>query len=147
MTEWTHLDAAAANSEGWDVFDSSGSANGAWQIQRLDCPDDWPSPPEKSIEEDGDAWTLVREGAAAGSPLHVRALAFIRENCSEEYVRIMIHPVGTVMNNATTERIGPHSLREVEPTEWWIEFETPLGVVHSDHVRDPDELFSIFGAT
>lgn len=67
---WTRADAAAASAEGWDLFDSSGSANGPWQVQSFDDQDD-------GITDDV-AMRLVRDGAAADpTGMHARVLAIL----------------------------------------------------------------------
>lgn len=87
--EWTDEDRRVANAEGWDVFDSYGSANGPWQIQRLD--------EEAILDNDTDAWELVKAKADAGSLVHCNALAFITEHNPQEAmaIRKWAEPKGT----------------------------------------------------
>jgi len=79
--EWTAEDRAAAEREGWDIFECQGSAAGVWQIQSFDDVDDelaavitanvgrvWGDDPE--------AWMHVW---GVASDLHAKALTFIRE--------------------------------------------------------------------
>lgn len=86
MTEWTGADSEQALGEGWDIFDSEGSDNGPWTIQRLDDPYHLPylGFTKPVFGSDPDAWIHVVALARGGSPLHQKALAFIRENNSLE---------------------------------------------------------------
>ena len=69
-----------ATSEGWGVFDSAGSDGGPWQIQRIDELEMFPS--------DDEAWVHVWTRAAEGSPVHRRALDYVREHNPPEYEAI-----------------------------------------------------------
>jgi hypothetical protein len=80
MIEWTNEDSRAAYDEGWDIFDSEGSQNGPWQIQKFDDPDSGP----QVFTEDTDAWVQVRTRASEGSALHIKALAFLRQYNPQE---------------------------------------------------------------
>jgi hypothetical protein len=73
--------AIAAALEGWGVFLCAGSANGRWQIQRFDAPDEG----EAELESDDAAWKLVREGSGAH---HVAARAFIQAHCPTAYAAL-----------------------------------------------------------
>lgn len=67
---WTRGDSAASSAEGWDLFDSSGSANGPWQVQSFDDQDD-------GINDD-EAMRRVRVGALADPHgVHARVLAIL----------------------------------------------------------------------
>lgn len=76
----------AALREGWVLSDTSGSENGPYQIQRVDCPEDWESGfPIPLLESDNDAWTIVLIGR---EPHHKAALEFIEESNPIEYEAI-----------------------------------------------------------
>ena len=77
ITEWTNEDSTLASAEGWDVFDSEGSANGPWQIQKRD--------ETSTFNQDTDAWRYVWQRAERGSLLHQRALEYIKEHNPPEY--------------------------------------------------------------
>jgi hypothetical protein len=81
----TEFDNRQAFSEGWGIFDCDGSENGPWQLQRLDEETPFPS--------DDEAWQYVVERAAASSPYHQCALAYLREhNRLEFYCIAKMHP-------------------------------------------------------
>lgn len=83
MSEWTADDAAKANAEGWDIFESFGSENGPWQLQKFDDPDWGPDAPSPyPFATDSDVWVHVRTG---NTPLHRKALAFLSEHNPQEY--------------------------------------------------------------
>lgn len=88
-TTWTDADSQAASLEGWDIWDSEGSQNGPWQIQKFDDTEEAAEQGFGILAEDTDSWVLVRTQAAAGSPLHQRALAFLAEHNPTEYEAIM----------------------------------------------------------
>lgn len=74
----------AAIKEGWDIFKCEGSANGTWQIQRLDTPNDFEDfvgevPPMIS---DREAWGKVMGGSEEH---HVVAREFIQTANPLEY--------------------------------------------------------------
>lgn len=82
---WSHAHSQAAIREGWDVFECSGSSNGAWQIQRIDSPEDVVGFDVEIplLLNDEAAWRIVCEGTA---PHHIAAREFIRsENPAEFY--------------------------------------------------------------
>lgn len=78
MAEWSKEDSEAALLEGWDIFDSHGSLNGPYQISTLEEPGllEWLGYTEKKFEDDTDVWNVV---GLEKTPLHQRAMAFIRE--------------------------------------------------------------------
>lgn len=75
---WTTADSKAANAEGWDVFDALGSANGRFQVCRIDDPEAWArrgdTPAVSLLAGDEAAWLLVLSGSAAH---HAKAREFI----------------------------------------------------------------------
>jgi hypothetical protein len=77
---WTAEDRAAADREGWDIFQCDGSGGGLWQIQKFDDVDDELAP--VIIENVGRLWETDTEAWlhiwTVPSDLHARALAFIR---------------------------------------------------------------------
>ena len=52
LDDWTAEDDRAAAREGWSLFESGGSADGASQIQRIDDPE----PGKTEIASDRAAW-------------------------------------------------------------------------------------------
>lgn len=89
---WPYECQETAMTEGWDLFDSQGSVDGPWQIQRIDFPEGWPpgcTPDPCPFEGDADAWVHVRTKAAEGSPLHIRVLWFLLVHHPAEYFRVM----------------------------------------------------------
>jgi hypothetical protein len=98
--DWTADDAAQAQAEGWDIFDSDGSDNGPWQLQSFDSPEDWdlaPSPYPFSSDED--VWRHVVSEASTGSRLHVKALAFLHiYNRPELDAIATLYPQGLVVD-------------------------------------------------
>lgn len=82
---WSRTHFAAASLEGWGVFECVGSANGPWQIQRLDDASDVPGAPQ--LDDDEAAWRRVLQG---GQPHHVAALAFLRAHNPIEYESVMV---------------------------------------------------------
>lgn len=86
---WSVDDSAAATREGWDLFECSGSEHGDFQLQRFDFPSDVDTAPKPyPFEEDDDVWRYVRTHAAAGSPLHRKALNILRLRNPAELARI-----------------------------------------------------------
>lgn len=79
------FDNTQAASEGWAIFECSGSSNGPWQICRDDSPDD---PKVTRLESDDAAWKLVWDRALAGSDYHKAALAYVLEHNPLEYACI-----------------------------------------------------------
>lgn len=69
-------------SEGWDIFEASGSANNTpFQLQKVDELDVFP--------DDDAAWRHVVREASHGSDLHVAALAFLAHESIQEFVYIV----------------------------------------------------------
>ena len=83
LNDWTAEDDRAAGLEGWNLFDSDGSADGTPQVQRIDSPE----PGETELDGDPDAWAILR--ADPGTPLHAKALAIIVNENPAEYARVM----------------------------------------------------------
>lgn len=83
---WSAAHARAALTEGWNIFESEGSAYGPWQIQRLDWAEETPG--AKQLEDDESAWNIVLTGTAAH---HAAALAFIRAHNPMDYETMMVH--------------------------------------------------------
>lgn len=71
---WLAEDQAAACREGWDIFECGDVNHEPYELEKIDTPDDedW-----VVLDDDMDAWRIVTEGAANGSPLHQRAIAFL----------------------------------------------------------------------
>jgi hypothetical protein len=84
---WTAEDQAAAEREGWDIFECDGSGGGPWQIQSFDDVDDELAPViianvGRLWEDDDQAWMFVW---AVRSELHAKALAFIHAMNPQEW--------------------------------------------------------------
>lgn len=79
--EWSTADSKAAEQEGWDIFDSKGSANGDWQLQKIDDP----SIPHPFVK-DQEAWVIVARGE---TELHRKAMAFLQLNNRQEWLAII----------------------------------------------------------
>lgn len=70
---WTAEHSAAAQAEGWDVFECIGSSHGQWQIQKVDA--------DNKLDCDDAAWRIV---ATRAKPHHVAAVAFIKAHNPQE---------------------------------------------------------------
>lgn len=70
---WTAEHSAAAQAEGWDIFECFGSSYGSWQVQNLD--------ESGKLTNDDDAWKIV---GAQTKPHHVAAIAFLRAHNPQE---------------------------------------------------------------
>lgn len=68
------------SSEGWDIFESAGSVDGPFQIQRND--------EDAVFADDSEAWRFVWDKAQGGSAYHKGALDWLREHNPGEVVRI-----------------------------------------------------------
>lgn len=80
IPEWYERYGGQANAEGWNIFDSHGSENGPWQIQRDDDMGQFPN--------DDAVWTYVWQRAQQGSVMHQEALEIIKEHNPQEYQSI-----------------------------------------------------------
>jgi hypothetical protein len=74
------------HSEGWDVFEASGSSQNdsgdrPFQLQRLD--------EEAILSDDVEAWKLVWRKAGEGSAPHAKALDFLNQHSPAEYAAIL----------------------------------------------------------
>lgn len=89
-TTWTRADSRAANAEGWDIFECDGSANGPYQLCKIDDPQEFTACYGTVFshiwEDDTDAWLYVREHPTA---LHSRALAYLKQVNPQEHDAIM----------------------------------------------------------
>lgn len=74
------FDNAQAGNEGWGIFETDGSENGPWQLQREDETAVFP--------DDGAAWTFVAGKAKSGSEYHQCALDFLKRENMVEYTAI-----------------------------------------------------------
>lgn len=88
--QWTKGDSWAALNEGWDIFECDGSANGPYQICVLEEPYliEELGYEDKKFPSDNEVWVRVRNLASAGSPLHLKALQFVRTENPKEYEAI-----------------------------------------------------------
>lgn len=75
-TEWTETDQRLASSEGWNIWDCSGSGNGRTQLCRCD--------EMENFADDHAAWKHVWEKAREGSELHQKALRLIHKHNQNE---------------------------------------------------------------
>jgi hypothetical protein len=84
------FDDTQAMTEGWSIFDCGDSANGRWQLQRVD--------EDKVFQNDEAAWKFVAEKALAGSAYHRSAIEYLRAHSPVEYDSIVRH-VGPVLGD------------------------------------------------
>lgn len=85
---WSENHALAASREGWGVFDSTGSANGNWQVQRQDDPEMEAAETGFSVpalQSDEQAWRLVYQGTEQH---HLAACAFLIAHNPKEWASI-----------------------------------------------------------
>lgn len=75
--EWTKFDSDSSQEEGWDIFYCEGSADGLWQIQRIDEP--------AILDSDERAWELV---GSQTTEIQKKALSFVLEKNPKEFKRI-----------------------------------------------------------
>ena len=75
---WTETDWQDANAEGWNIWHCDGSENGLWQICKYDEPELVDYVTDGKWETDPDVWLHVYTRAAQGSPLHQRAMDYVR---------------------------------------------------------------------
>lgn len=77
---WTNADSDAAEAEGWNLWECEPSVHGPFQLLHDE---------EASVfQYHQQAWLHVAKRAAQGSPLHLKALAFLREHNPAEAVEI-----------------------------------------------------------
>jgi hypothetical protein len=81
-TGWTVEDSNAALREGWDIFSATSDA-GPFQIQRVD--------ETEIFADDQGAWEHFVHLLHLHSPLHLRALRFLREHNPQEITAIEQH--------------------------------------------------------
>ncbi|UOL47958.1 hypothetical protein vBPaerPsCh_127 [Pseudomonas phage vB_Paer_PsCh] len=86
---WTTELEKASAAEGWSVFDTEGSDNGPYQIQRIDDPEAYEEatgelPPR--LESDVAAWLLVFNGKGLH---HAAAKEFIAHHNPKEWAAIV----------------------------------------------------------
>lgn len=80
--EWSAEDDHRASAEGWAIFRCVGGVDhGTYQLQKDD--------EVGAFDEDDEAWRHVVAQAAAGSPLHRRALRFLKRTSPVEHQRII----------------------------------------------------------
>lgn len=85
---WNEDHTLAASREGWGLFDSTGSANGDWQVQRLDDPEAEAAGigfAVPALQSDEQAWRVVYEGAEQH---HRAARAFLIAHNPKEWASI-----------------------------------------------------------
>jgi len=71
---WPFADQEAAGKEGWDIFwCGDGDSHEPYEIQAIDCP----AEDELQLDDDCEAAFHVIDRAAEGSPLHMKAIAFL----------------------------------------------------------------------
>jgi hypothetical protein len=88
---WSPEHQKAANREGWDIFDSEGSANGRWQIQKMDDvagAAEASGHPVPEIENDHAAWLLVYSGKESHQ---IAAREYIQRHNEVEWDAIVKH--------------------------------------------------------
>lgn len=79
---WSYADSGSASSEGWDLFQSEGSAGGPLQLQKIDDEE------AAGFSSDEEAWLHVWRQAQAGSELHTKALSVLSSDNLDEYFAI-----------------------------------------------------------
>lgn len=89
LVEWSDAHSDAAVREGWDIWDSEGSENGRWQVQRIDDPEAFYeatgfTPPR--LTSDAEAFCIVANGT---EPHHSVARGFLRYHNPKEYQAVM----------------------------------------------------------
>lgn len=77
-----NFDNTQAFQEGWAIFNSFGSDNGDWQLQKVDD--------AEIFGADEDAWDFVCDRAEAGSKYHQAAMEFLKQNNPKEYFTIIV---------------------------------------------------------
>lgn len=80
---WTVEHSRIAQAEGWDIFETSGSEGGRWQIQSLDEP--LADAGATQLLNDEQAWTLVVNGTGAH---HEAARLFVQAHNGLEWAAI-----------------------------------------------------------
>lgn len=111
------FDNGVASAEGWGIFECGGSANGYWQLCRLD--------EEAIFPGDDEAWAHVVAKVAEGSAYHRSALDYIRAHNPIEWASFgivhgepLIHPNGRSMlddTNALVDQDGERILSDRRP--------------------------------
>ncbi|SFF32399.1 hypothetical protein [Paracidovorax wautersii] len=93
---WSDEHREAANREGWDIWDTSGSECGPWQIQRFDEAHENPG---AQLDSDDDALRIVVSGSA---PHHEAARQFIKAHSTQEWevLERIIQKMGKVQDDA-----------------------------------------------
>ena len=75
---WTSKDSKEARKEGWDIWEKGiGSYKGPYALEKLD--------EDTTFQSDEEAWLFV---ARFPTPLHVKALRWLKINNKAEYDRI-----------------------------------------------------------
>jgi hypothetical protein len=89
LVEWPSVHSDKAVREGWDIWDSEGSDNGHWQVQRIDDPSAFVEAtgfaPPKLVSDD-DAFRIV---ANSNQPHHIAAREFLKTHNPKEYHSVM----------------------------------------------------------
>lgn len=86
---WSPAHDAAAAREGWNIWDSAGSANGRWQVQRIDDADAFEQATgfaPVQLKSDDQAFHIVANGTAEH---HAAARAFLKAHNAVEYDAVM----------------------------------------------------------
>ena len=81
---WSAEHAEAADREGWNIWNCSGSDYGVWQICRNDEVEPWADgfmPPQ--LSDDSEAWDIVARGTEVH---HLAARAFIEAHGSSMHI-------------------------------------------------------------
>ncbi len=81
MTEWSFLDSAQASMEGWGLLTSP---TGQLRLRQVGAGPD----------SDHSVWIRVWKKAHAGSPLHSRALAYLKSNSPDEFRQVQTYVLG-----------------------------------------------------
>ena len=103
--EWSAEHKLAANTEGWDIFDTGGEG---YRLCRIDDPEQWMEdmnvPSVATLSDDTDAWRIVFSGELTH---HAAALAFMRRLNPQEVAEMeafLAVPVVTQSNSRPASR-------------------------------------------
>ena len=89
VVEWPSEHSDKAVREGWDIWDSEGSENGRWQVQRIDDPETFARATGFTpliLASDADAFRIVANGIL---PHHLAAREFLMAHNPMEYQAVM----------------------------------------------------------
>lgn len=125
------FDNGIASTEGWGIFECGGSANGVYQLCRMDA--------EAVFPDDDSAWKHVVAKVAEGSSYHRAALDYIRAHNTIEWAsfgnvhgELLVHVNGRAMldnEGALIDQDGDRILSDGRPLKFHP---------HGGHMREAD---------